>query len=86
VRHTAERFQRSNETVSRCFHLVLNALTSDGFRNTYMKLPESTDTPPRILHDPKLYPFFKDCLGAIDGSHFFVHPPAMTRGRWRDRE
>ena len=27
-------------------------------------------TPEYILNDPKLYPFFEDALGTIDGSHF----------------
>ncbi|VDC03190.1 unnamed protein product [Peniophora sp. CBMAI 1063] len=85
VRQTAERFQRSNETVSNCFHDVLNAINSPGFRSAYMRLPDDK-TPARIALDPKLSPFLKDCRGAIDGSHMPVNPPSITRGRWRDRE
>ncbi|KAJ3015548.1 hypothetical protein NUW54_g1015 [Trametes sanguinea] len=82
-------FQRSNETVSRSFRAVLDALLAPGFRGVYMKLPDNDTVPLQILHNPKLYPlypFFKDCRGAIDGSHLYVNPPALTRGRWRDRD
>ena len=51
-----------------------------------MKLPSDSIIPEHIRRNPKLYPFFKDCRGAIDGSHLPVHPPALTRGRWRDRD
>ncbi|KAI5894609.1 uncharacterized protein SCHCODRAFT_01050781, partial [Schizophyllum commune H4-8] len=87
IRKVAERFQRSNETISCCFREVLAALTSDGFRQEYMKLPcEGDGVPDRIQKDPKLFPFFQDCVGAIDGSHMFVRPPSATRGPWRDRK
>ena len=68
------------------FHAVLDALLSPSFYSTYMKLPPDHIIPKRIRRDPKLYPFFKDCRGAIDGSHLPVRPPSLTRGRWRDRE
>ncbi|KAF9487158.1 hypothetical protein BDN71DRAFT_1405122 [Pleurotus eryngii] len=34
-----------------------------------MKLPPSDITPPKIHTNPKLYPFLKGCLGALDGTH-----------------
>ncbi|XP_021827275.1 uncharacterized protein LOC110767919 [Prunus avium] len=33
--------------------------------------------PPKIRESTKFYPFFKDCIKAIDGTHI----PAMVRGR-----
>ena len=70
-----------------CFCEVLAALTSDAFQQEYMKLPREGDgIPDRIQKDPKLFPFFQDCVGAIDGSHMFVRPPSATRGPWRDRK
>ena len=68
------------------FHTVLDAILSPAFSSTYMKLPPNDIVPERIRRDPKLFPFFKDCRGAIDGSHLPVHPPTLTRGRWRNRE
>ncbi|KAH9916121.1 uncharacterized protein BXZ73DRAFT_26861, partial [Epithele typhae] len=64
---------------SRSFGLVLDAITSQGFQTAYMKLPAGDSVPPRIANDPKLFPFFKDCIGAIDGTHIPVCPPSLTR-------
>ena len=45
IRHTGERFQRSNETISKYFCLMLNIFSSDPFYTTYVNLPNA-DTPP----------------------------------------
>ncbi|XP_071724141.1 uncharacterized protein [Rutidosis leptorrhynchoides] len=31
--------------------------------------PEFAEIPPQILHDRRYMPYFKDCIGAIDGTH-----------------
>src|SRR5260370_1768894 len=51
------------------------------FYNHHVRLPPAEQTPPEIQNDPKLYPFFKDCWGAIDGTHIkaFVPDDAMPR-------
>jgi hypothetical protein len=43
-------------------------------------------TPPEIFSDPKLFPYFRDCRAAIDGSHCdaWVHVEAVAR--YRDRQ
>ncbi|PPQ85132.1 hypothetical protein CVT26_004388 [Gymnopilus dilepis] len=84
IQKAGERFQRSNETISTCFKAVLDAIISPGFRGHYIKLPNPDNVFERILKDPKFI-FFKDTIGAIDGSHLFVKPPSLTQGRWRDR-
>jgi hypothetical protein len=33
-----------------------------------------------------MFPYFKDALGAIDGTHLLVRPPASDRARYRDRK
>ncbi|XP_062213784.1 uncharacterized protein LOC133914780 [Phragmites australis] len=33
------------------------------------KLPSSNQTHPKIASDPRFYPFFKNCIGAIDSTH-----------------
>ncbi|KAL5726080.1 hypothetical protein ACHQM5_009151 [Ranunculus cassubicifolius] len=61
-----ERFQHSGETISRHFNTVLNvivALAGDFFE------PASPTTPLEILEDPRFYPYFKNYVGAIDGTH-----------------
>jgi len=49
------------------------------FYKKYVKPLSANETPPEIKGNPKLYPYFKDCRGAIDGSHFdaWVHKEAI---------
>uniref|UniRef100_A0A803LM93 DDE Tnp4 domain-containing protein n=1 Tax=Chenopodium quinoa TaxID=63459 RepID=A0A803LM93_CHEQI len=67
VRDVAERFQHGVSTISRYFHKVLEALQtlSTQIIRPYQSLNE---TPPEIQNNNKLWPFFKDCVGAIDGT------------------
>src|SRR5437588_6057802 len=70
-RDTQERFQHSGETISRIFKLVLNAMNRMAPEFVRNPTPSNTDldlVPAEIVQNLKLYPFFKDCLGAIDGS------------------
>ncbi|KAE9388329.1 hypothetical protein BT96DRAFT_776551, partial [Gymnopus androsaceus JB14] len=52
------------------FRLMCDALSSPAFYNEYVRLPSTEDPPARYLeNNPKLWPYFKNCLGAMDGSH-----------------
>lgn len=42
--------------------------------------------PPEIRHSTKLYPYFKDCIGAIDGTHIRVKVPRVDRSRFYNRK
>jgi hypothetical protein len=54
----------------RYFVKMLVFFSSPPFYNQYVHLPPiGAPTPPEILNNLKLYPFFKDALGAIDGTH-----------------
>ncbi|KAF9493223.1 hypothetical protein BDN71DRAFT_1395494, partial [Pleurotus eryngii] len=64
-----KRFQHSPGTITWVFDNLLNCLTDPQFYTHYMKLLPSDITPPEICTNPKLYPFLKDCLGALDGTH-----------------
>jgi DDE superfamily endonuclease len=67
-RDVEERFQHSGATVFRYFRAVLKALLA--LVPKYIKLPVSpTEIPTAISSSPKNYPFFKDCIGAVDGTH-----------------
>ncbi|XP_040384639.1 protein ALP1-like isoform X1 [Oryza brachyantha] len=59
-------FARSRETVSRYFNKVLHAVGE--LRGELIKAP-SLDTPPKIAGNHRWDPYFKDCIGAIDGTH-----------------
>jgi hypothetical protein len=58
--------------ISRIFHRILDMVVSGPFYNHYVKLPPKDQTPPEIRDNPKLYPFFMDCRGVIDGTHIDV--------------
>ncbi|KAJ7182027.1 hypothetical protein C8R46DRAFT_885316, partial [Mycena filopes] len=50
------------------------------FYSKYVRLPEAdAPPPPAIRHNPKWWPYFRDMLGAIDGTHLapilIVRPP-----------
>lgn len=103
VRHTGERFQRSNETIAklvtfflfvsviqqhiRYFRLVLETLASHPFYTELVSIPEETSgTPLKIMGNPKWFPFFKDALGAMDGTHIACCPSAEDRAAARNRK
>jgi len=73
-RMAQERFQRSGDTISRAFNNVLDAMVE--LYTAIVKQPAASQpTPPRIRNDPKMFPYFKDCLGAADGTHIHAHIP-----------
>jgi hypothetical protein len=75
-RKRQNRFKHSGETISRKFHEVLDcviAITIDYLRPTDCNFRTMHK---RIWNDRKAYPHFKDCIGAIDGTHVRVsHSP-----------
>jgi hypothetical protein len=56
-------------------------LISKEFYGFYVTLPSPDQTPPEIQDDGKFFPWFSDCLGAIDGSLLdaFVATGDMSR-------
>ncbi|XP_024311468.1 protein ALP1-like [Brachypodium distachyon] len=65
-RLVATNFDRSGETVSRYFNLVLLAIGE--LRNELIRKP-SMETPTKIQGNYRWDPYFQDCVGAIDGTH-----------------
>ncbi|KAF9526835.1 hypothetical protein CPB83DRAFT_738929, partial [Crepidotus variabilis] len=87
VQHVGEQFQRSNETISHYFRLVLDALSSGPFYAEYVKLPLTSDPASPVLQDnSKFWPFFQHVLGAIDSTHINCCPSALERQMARDRK
>jgi hypothetical protein len=41
---------------------------------------------PHIHSDAKLWPFFKDCLGALDGTHILCSPPTSELPAHRNQK
>ncbi|XP_048133937.1 uncharacterized protein LOC125314797 [Rhodamnia argentea] len=77
------RFHRSTETVHRYFKIVLQAILK--LYKHVMKEP-SNSTPPEISNSRRFYPYFKDCIGAIDGTHVRASVPLEIQGRFRGRK
>ncbi|XP_054785623.1 uncharacterized protein LOC129292093 [Prosopis cineraria] len=78
-----ERFQHSGETISRHFNNVLKAIKS--LSREFLQPPDTT-TSPEILSSNRFYPYFKDCIGVIDGMHIPAHVPAKDQSRFRNKK
>ncbi|KAH6781164.1 hypothetical protein C2S52_012401 [Perilla frutescens var. hirtella] len=61
-----QRFSRSHFATSQNFNKVLKALNMIA---SDMMVKPSTSTPAKIQDCTRFMPFFKDCIGAIDGTH-----------------
>ncbi|KAG8363101.1 hypothetical protein BUALT_BualtUnG0004500 [Buddleja alternifolia] len=83
-RVAAEKFQHSGETISKVFHRVLKAICKLGVE--IIAPPNFDEVPPEILHNPKYYPFFKDCIGAIDGTHIEACIPIPQQIPYRGKK
>ncbi|KIJ63717.1 hypothetical protein HYDPIDRAFT_46471, partial [Hydnomerulius pinastri MD-312] len=87
IRHIGERFQRSNDTIAKYFKKMLVAFSSPGIYAKYVHLPHiDNPTPMKIYNNPKYMPFFKDAIGAIDGTHIACTLSAAERDAARNRK
>ncbi|CAL9010665.1 unnamed protein product [Prunus brigantina] len=68
-----DTFGRSHFTASRSFNKVLKALNTLA---PEMLVKPGSAVPAKIRESTRFYPYFKDCIGAIDGTHI----PAMVTG------
>ncbi|KZP10003.1 hypothetical protein FIBSPDRAFT_718730, partial [Athelia psychrophila] len=85
LRHVCERFQRSMGTTSKYFRRMLLFFSSPPFYTDLVHLPRADDPiPSEIANNPKFYPFFKDAIGAINGTHINCTPTAEQRQAARD--
>ncbi|XP_039684006.1 uncharacterized protein [Medicago truncatula] len=66
-------FKRSGETVSRYFNLVLNGILR--LHEILLKAPEPV---PENCKDER-WKLFKNCLGALDGTHIQVNVPTVDK-------
>ena len=64
---------------------MLAALVSHEIYSAYVKLPPQDPRPAdSILTNDDLYPYFKDCIGAIDGTHIPAFIPEDIRAPYRN--
>ncbi|XP_068661826.1 uncharacterized protein [Aristolochia californica] len=78
-----EMFDRSNWSISKYFNKVLDAILK--LHSDYIKQP-SERIHSRILNNSMFYPYFKDCIGAIDGTHIKANIPLEEQPRFWNRK
>lgn len=62
-------------------------LVSQNFYGAYVKLPmQNTSLPESLLMDEDIYPYFKDCIGAIDGTHIPAFVPEAKCAPFRNHK
>ncbi|XP_048630292.1 putative nuclease HARBI1 [Brassica napus] len=85
-RDIAARYQRSLDTVQRKLDEVLSALLK--FAEDTLK-PEEGEFA-RVSHvlrnDDRYWPQFRDCIGALDGTHIPVRSPSQNADAYRGRK
>ena len=68
---------------SSVLHRVTAAICS--LSSKYIRIPPE-GTPFEILSNPKLYPFFKNCRMALDGTHIPAFVPSKLAQPYRNRK
>ncbi|PPD80543.1 hypothetical protein GOBAR_DD22529 [Gossypium barbadense] len=77
------RYYRSIQTVHHYFRVVLRAILK--LYRLVIRLPDES-TPSEIRNNPRFYPYFKDCIGALDGTHIHASVPPSMQGRFRSHK
>ncbi|XP_068646366.1 uncharacterized protein [Aristolochia californica] len=80
---TSEVFDRSNETINKYFNKVLDAIIK--IHSDYIKRP-SRHIHSKFLNNPLYYPYFKDCIGVINGTHIKAHIPLDQQERFWNKK
>ncbi|KAJ4819385.1 nuclease [Rhynchospora pubera] len=83
-RPTAFFFDRGRATISRDFHKVINAIIE--LEQEYLKQPDGSMVPREIFLNDKFFPYFKDCVGAIDCTHVRAKVQSQKVTRYRGRK
>ncbi|XP_054788932.1 uncharacterized protein LOC129294533 [Prosopis cineraria] len=85
-RMAQERFQHSGETIHRHFHEVLMACSKLAME--YIKPQDRSfhHVSNKIENDKRYWPFFKNAIGAIDGTHIPCVVPASEKSKYIGRK
>ncbi|KAL0910311.1 hypothetical protein M5K25_021279 [Dendrobium thyrsiflorum] len=84
-RQLCEFFQHSTETVSRYFNLVIRAIVS--FADEFINLPQAEiECHPFVRSNALFYPYFKNAIGAIDGTHITAVVSNNLQNRYQNRK
>ncbi|KAL5578857.1 hypothetical protein UlMin_011299 [Ulmus minor] len=83
-RMAMEDWQHSGSTISVVFTRICKAIAS--LSQTFITAPNFAAIPDEIRWNPKYYPYFQNCVGAIDGTHIAAHAPADVANNFRGRK
>ena len=87
MRKLGERFQRSTETIQRTYHKVMRSFLYKEFYNSYIRTTSPSEPlSDYIAYNYTFFPYFKDCIGAIDGTHIPISPPEKVKAMYRNRK
>ena len=76
-RNTQERFQHSGSSISSYVHETIDTIVT--LQEKYIKAPSVNTVPVHIRSNTKYYPYFKDCVGALDGTHVSASIPVKEQ-------
>ncbi|KAL4562575.1 hypothetical protein LXL04_034784 [Taraxacum kok-saghyz] len=77
-------YRRSKSTTSRCFHRVLWAVIA--LESCYIQQPQCDVVPKENQENRRFYPYFKNFVGAINGTHVRVKVHSKDAPRYRGRK
>ena len=84
-RLAAETFYKSLATIKHVFHRVLTALSK--LYKAFVVLPtKDTQHTTYWRRNGKFWPWFEDCIGALDGTHIDAHVPTASQPPYRNRK
>ncbi|KAI9906535.1 hypothetical protein PsorP6_004473 [Peronosclerospora sorghi] len=84
-RLTQERFQHSGDTIHWNFKRVLQALVE--LHTAVVTMPTADDPiSADIARSRKFFPYFRDFVGALDGTHIPIHVPAHRQTAFHNRK
>src|SRR5438128_10255448 len=66
--------------------MMVGIFSSPPFYTKYVQFPTREVIPENIQHNPKFWPYFRNAIGAIDGSHIPIAPPAHLHGKYCNRK
>ena len=79
------KIHHSNDTFHRHInHFFRNVLP--GLAREFLKPPNPNQVHPKIATNPRYYPFFRNCLGAIDGTHIPISIASENSAPFRNRK
>ena len=76
----------TDNTVASYFHKMVLIFSSLLIYTTFVKPPSVNPLSLKVQLNHKLYPYFKDTIGAINGSHIPIAPPVYDASAYRNHK